>query len=127
MSTADIRKTAPFFRVKRGTLTLFVETQASSTIFALKKKVLDALNEHGDDSAFGGLTTDRIRLLTQEEAHAPGAVGLYRTLEPDQTTVRGADLVDDQVLYIVLQHADKTWEEPFVADYDADSQDMDVV
>ncbi|KAJ2041852.1 hypothetical protein GGI08_007900, partial [Coemansia sp. S2] len=61
------------------------------------------------------------------ESVASGTSDLNRTLEPDTMKIRDAELVDDQALYLTLKRADGTWEEPFVADYDADTQEMDVV
>ncbi|KAJ2335508.1 hypothetical protein GGI00_001322 [Coemansia sp. RSA 2681] len=128
MGAVDIRQSSPYFRVKRGTLTLFIGARASDNIHSLKMKVLAALKDHCGDSAFTGLTAKRIGLLARHEtATAASTSGSYRQLEPDNAKIKDAELEDDQVLYLVLQCADgETWEEPSVADYDADTQDMDV-
>ncbi|KAJ2020432.1 hypothetical protein GGI13_005633 [Coemansia sp. RSA 455] len=127
MGTVDICQSSPYFRVKRGTLTLFIGTKATSSIHSVKLKVLAALKDHYNDSAFNGLTAGHIRLLARQESVATGTSDLNRTLEPDTMKIRDAELVDDQALYLTLKRADGTWEEPFVADYDADTQEMDVV
>ncbi|KAJ2888044.1 hypothetical protein IWW38_005012 [Coemansia aciculifera] len=133
MSAVDIRQSSPYFRVKRGVLTLFISTHANDSIHSVKLKVLAALEEYcGEESAFKELTEKHIRLLA-EQATAPTSTNSgsssssFRLLEPDNLTIKDSELVDDQILYFTIQRADGAWEEPFVADYDADTQDMDVV
>ncbi|KAJ2796156.1 hypothetical protein H4S07_006299 [Coemansia furcata] len=127
MGAVDICQSSPYFRVKRGALTLFIETKSTSTIHSVKLKILAALKDHCDDSVFDGLTTARIRLLAQQGCAISDPSNLHRTLEPDTVKIKDADLEDDQAIYLAVKCADGTWEEPFVADYDADTQDMDVV
>ncbi|KAJ2747256.1 hypothetical protein GGI20_000681 [Coemansia sp. BCRC 34301] len=126
MGAADIRQSAPYFRVKRDRLTLFIGARANDSIHAVKLKVLTALEEHGSDSAFTGLTAKCIRILARhDDATATSTSSSYRVLEPDSTRIKDVDIADDQTLYLTLQCTGGTWEEPFVADYDADTQDMD--
>ncbi|KAJ2491590.1 hypothetical protein IWW37_002157 [Coemansia sp. RSA 2050] len=124
MGAIDICHASPYFRVKRGTMTLFIGTKATSNIHSVKLKILAVLKDHYEDSAFKGLSADHIRLVAQQESATAGTSNTYHTLEPDTTKIKDAELVDDQAIYLTLRCADGTWEEPLIADYDVDTHDM---
>ncbi|KAJ2160372.1 hypothetical protein GGF46_002320 [Coemansia sp. RSA 552] len=120
MST-DIRKTHPYFRFKRGMLTLFISIRATEEIAAVKRLLIDALEEQGDEAVLSGLTPEGVQLLVEQSQ--AGAETQYRTLDND-TKVSASDMTDDQVVYFVFQNEDGTWEKPQAADLDADGLDM---
>ncbi|KAJ2375767.1 hypothetical protein H4S02_008123 [Coemansia sp. RSA 2611] len=124
MGAVDISQDSPYFRVKRGTMTLFIGAKATSSIHSVKLKVLAALKDHYNDSAYNGLDAGHIRLLVQRESAAAGTSNSHHTLGPDTVKIKDAELVDDQAIYLTLRCADGTWEEPSIADYDADTHDM---
>ncbi|KAJ2825523.1 hypothetical protein IWW50_002810 [Coemansia erecta] len=119
--TVDIRTSKPYFRFKRGALTLFIETRAPEHISSVKVKLLVALKAQGDDDAFTDLGTNDIRLLVRQT----GADTQYQPLA-DNKKVSECGLADDGVIYFVLQNNDGTWEDPHAADYETDAQDMEM-
>ncbi|KAJ1798779.1 hypothetical protein LPJ59_002277 [Coemansia sp. RSA 2399] len=128
MSNVDIRVAQPYFLLKRGTLTLFIEALSTESILELKRKLLVSLCAH-EESEYSTLTPDRVRLVTEVQPQlqtSEDRVRQYQALD-DGTSVGAAGLVDEQVVYFVIQLEDGTWEEPHAADYDADAQEMDVM
>ncbi|KAJ2276749.1 hypothetical protein EV176_002296 [Coemansia sp. RSA 451] len=119
--TADIRTTRPYFRFKRGTLTLLIETRATAKISNVKTQLLNALQAHDEDNLFAVLNTSNIKLLVQQA----DADSQYRPLA-DTTKVSDCGLADDDAIYFVLQKDDGSWEDPHAADYDTDAQDVDM-
>ncbi|KAJ2077276.1 hypothetical protein H4R24_005223 [Coemansia sp. RSA 988] len=128
----------PYFRLKRGKLTVFIKAKSTEKILAIKTRLLSALQAHGEDGLFSNLSADCIQLIApqhqqqqqdQNDAHehpqqAPvDTRGLFRPLL-DNATIGVSDLVDDSVIYFVLKQQDGTYEEPSAVDYDADTQDM---
>ncbi|KAI9504155.1 hypothetical protein BX070DRAFT_223538 [Coemansia spiralis] len=128
MSNADIRISRPYFRFKRGHLTLFIEVSFTNTVATLKNKLLTALGEHGAADEFAALTANRVRLVAErhDQQQTSNDSTQYRLLD-DSATVSASDITDEQIIYFVLQLGDGTWEEPYAADYDADAHDMDVM
>ncbi|KAJ1661451.1 hypothetical protein IW140_001516 [Coemansia sp. RSA 1813] len=128
MSNVDIRVAQPYFLLKRGTLTLLIESHSTESILQLKHKLLASLCAH-EESEYSTLTPDRIRLVivaqTQQQSSEDN-VRQYQDLD-DDLSVGASGLEDEQVVYFVIQFEDGTWEEPHVADYDADAQEMDVM
>ncbi|KAJ2786119.1 hypothetical protein H4R18_000151 [Coemansia javaensis] len=120
--SAEITKTRPYFRFKRGTLTLFVEARAAEKLHAVAVRLASALQAHGGEDVFAAVTPDEIRLLVPDP---PPASAQYRVLDP-AVRVDASGLEDDAVVYFALLRSDGTWEEPYAMDYDADMQDMDV-
>ncbi|KAJ1944597.1 hypothetical protein GGF37_002117 [Kickxella alabastrina] len=123
----DIREARPYFRFKRGFMTLFIETESKETLLSVRARLLEMLAEHGGgDSDFDGLTVDRVRLVVQEPQQEGDSTMQFRSLE-DCALVGAAGLTDDQAVYFVLQGNNGEWEEPEIVDYDAvDSQEMDL-
>ncbi|KAJ1734817.1 hypothetical protein LPJ61_000874 [Coemansia biformis] len=118
---ADIRATRPYFRFKRGALTLFIEARATEKMAAVRARLAGALQALGGDDAYAAIGPGSIQLLAPQ----PGGAGQFRVLAGD-TRVDACGLEDDAVVHFVLQLDDGTWEEPRAADYDADVGDMDV-
>ncbi|KAJ2548511.1 Rho GTPase activating protein [Coemansia sp. RSA 1933] len=128
MSNVDIRVARPVFLLKRGALTLFIESPSTGLIVDLKRKLLVSLCAH-EGSEYSALTLDRVRLVTEVQTQQPtteDSVRQYQVLD-DSVSVGAAGLVDEQVIYFVIQLENGTWEEPYAADYDADAQEMDVM
>ncbi|KAJ2688138.1 hypothetical protein GGH99_003092 [Coemansia sp. RSA 1285] len=128
MSNIDIRVAHPYFRLKRGTLTLFIESLSTESILGLKQKLLISLRAH-EGSDYSALTLDRLRLVidgqAQKKVSEEGAQQ-YQTLD-DGVSIGTAGLSDEQIVYFIIQQEDGTWEEPYAADYEADAQDMDMM
>ncbi|KAJ1724005.1 hypothetical protein LPJ53_001700 [Coemansia erecta] len=126
MATSSIGLKTPCFRVKRASLTLFVETKATNKVASIKEDIISMLEKHsGGDDLLVGLTPDCIRLIAEQTQH-PDQAPTLRPLD-DSMAIKSSELVDDQVIYFVLQLPDGSWEEPHFADYDAaDSQEMDL-
>ncbi|KAJ2788159.1 hypothetical protein GGI15_000180 [Coemansia interrupta] len=107
MATSSIGLKTPCFRVKRASLTLFVETKATSKVASIKEDIVTMLENHsGGDDLLVGLTPNRIRLVA-EQAQQPDQAPTLRPLD-DSKTIKASELVDDQVLYFVLQLPDGT-------------------
>ncbi|KAJ2305198.1 hypothetical protein IWW55_002057 [Coemansia sp. RSA 2706] len=118
--TADICTTKPYFRFKRGVLTVFLETRATEKISAVKAHLVAALQAQGEDDAFAELDPARVELFAPQ----PDAEPQFRQLASNQK-VSECGVNDCGEIFFVLQNDDGTWEEPCVADYDADAQEMD--
>ncbi|KAJ2727195.1 hypothetical protein GGI07_000079 [Coemansia sp. Benny D115] len=116
----NVSERKPYFRVKRGMLTLFVNTESQWTIEELKQQVVTMLLEHDDSKEFQGLEQDQIKLMASD------ANNQYRALD-ETSTIGASDLTDDQILYFVLMKSNGSWEIPDTVSYDVtDSQDTDM-
>ncbi|KAJ1864199.1 hypothetical protein LPJ78_003544 [Coemansia sp. RSA 989] len=115
----DIAATTPYFRFKRGKLTLLLETCAKDKISAVKQMLVHALLAQGDDDAFADVSVDTIRLYVQQQEQ-------FCQLE-NNSKVSQCPVADGETIYFVLQRDNGTWEAPHAADYDADAQDMEIV
>ncbi|KAJ2613010.1 hypothetical protein H4S08_002439 [Coemansia sp. RSA 1365] len=127
---ADIRVSKPYYRLKRGTLTVFVETKSTEKIFTIKTKLLSALHAQDKDGLFSNLNIDSIQLIALQDQQqlqqlqpAHDSRGQLRLLD-DNDKINAGDLIDDGVIYFVFKQEDGTYEEPSVVDYDADTHDM---
>ncbi|KAJ2757849.1 hypothetical protein H4S06_002977 [Coemansia sp. BCRC 34490] len=128
MSNIDIRVAHPYFQLKRGTLTLFIESLSTEPILGLKQKLLISLRAH-EGSDYSALTLDRLRLVIDDQAQrqvSEEGTQQYQTLD-DGVSIGAAGLSDEQIVYFIIQQEDGTWEEPYAADYEADAQDMDMM
>ncbi|KAJ2797127.1 hypothetical protein H4R20_005301 [Coemansia guatemalensis] len=137
----------PYFRLKRGALTVFVKAKATDKILAIKTKLLHALQAHDEDGLFSNLSVGSIHLIApqhqqqqqqeqqqqdQNDPHdqpqqAPVDSGAQLRPLLDNDKVGASNLVDDGIIYFVFKQQDGTYEEPSVVDYDADAQDMAAV
>ncbi|PIA19436.1 hypothetical protein COEREDRAFT_5939 [Coemansia reversa NRRL 1564] len=137
---ADVRVSKPYFRLKRGALTVFVETKSTDKISTIKTKLLSALHAQDEDGLFSNLSVDSIQLIApqhqrqqqqdqqqqdQQEQPQPAqdSGGQLRPLL-DNDKIGAGDLIDDGIIYFVFKQQDGTYEEPSVVDYDADTHDM---
>ncbi|KAI8320702.1 hypothetical protein GQ54DRAFT_298447 [Martensiomyces pterosporus] len=97
---SDVRTSKPYFRFKRGPLTVFVETPATEKISKVKACLLEALHQHGDD--FKSVVAGDIRLAVPQESAADAQ---HRALD-ENATVRESELADDQAILFVLRNSD---------------------
>ncbi|KAJ1959663.1 hypothetical protein GGI12_004220 [Dipsacomyces acuminosporus] len=114
------RTSKPYFRFKRGTVSVFVETSATESLSRIKQRMVQALQQHGDE--FKDVAADSVQLAVAQSA---GSNAQYRQLD-ESISVGESGLVDDQVIFFVLQKSNGTWEEPAIADYDSGAVDAEL-
>ncbi|KAJ2874763.1 hypothetical protein FB639_004069 [Coemansia asiatica] len=112
MKSTDIRVSHPYFRVKRGLLTVFVDASSNDTVLTTKRRLVSILKEHGGgDSDLMDVSEDSVRLLadvspqqTSDAQPMDSACAQYRVLD-DSAKIGAANLADDQIIYFVLRLA----------------------
>ncbi|KAJ1939473.1 hypothetical protein EC988_007299, partial [Linderina pennispora] len=97
---SDIRTTRPYFRFKRGTLTLFIETTKGEKLAAVKSQLVELLHRH--EGEYEGITDDQVKLLVG----TPDGSAQQYTEVADKVSVGKSGLVDNQEIYFVLMSDD---------------------
>ncbi|KAJ1933983.1 hypothetical protein FBU59_005842, partial [Linderina macrospora] len=93
---SDIRTTRPYFRFKRGTLTLFIEAAKGEKLSSVKSHLVELLHRH--EGEYEGITDDQVKLLVS----TVDGPAIQFTELADKVSVGKSGLVDNQAIYFVL-------------------------
>ncbi|KAG0076186.1 hypothetical protein BGZ92_002529 [Podila epicladia] len=114
--------TAQYYRVKRHTQTIFINSANpnSEKVLDLKHKIVKALTstKNADPAAAAVSAPADIQLLVLP-AKPSSPSGPQYTLLVDSKTLQASGLVDQQVIAMTLKTRDGTWEEVSIAQPEA--------
>ncbi|KAF9930998.1 hypothetical protein FBU30_011003 [Linnemannia zychae] len=119
-TSATSQSSSQYYRVKRNTQTIFVNTSNpnADTILTLKQRILKALSptRERDESLANITSPEHIRLYNYNNNRPVDLV--------DYMTLANSGLVDQQVIAMVFKTPAGTWEDIYIATPDA-STDLD--